>query len=178
MLTSLLHALWLYRTRVITRSHVYSLSSGWSDNGIEMRPFAALSILPRLHQCVVVWWEYIGCRVTIQWPGPVLRAKCSLTGGGLSCRLAWRTVCLDHSALRWAERGDVLGHKLKRQSLKAGCLGFVRSLTFSFTADRLDPTSLTGPLNVCSNTIPAQSNVFTKAWTTWEVGSMSKILIV
>lgn len=31
---------------------------------------------------------------------PGIRVKSSLTGGGLSCRLAWRTVCLDQST--WA----------------------------------------------------------------------------
>lgn len=124
--------------------------------------------VPTLHQCDVFWWEYIGLRVqgsaTMAWPS--IRAKSSLTGGGLRRRLAWRTVCLDQSEFRWAaaatqraEQGGKLRHKLKRQNFKAGCLGFVRSLTFSFTV-RIYSTSLTcpsetGPVNVCSSPIQA-----------------------
>lgn len=114
-----------------------------------------------VHQCDLSEWQYIGCRVqgstTMAWPN--IRAKSSLTGGGLGWRLAWRTVCVDQGEFGWAtaapqtaEQGSMLGHKLKRQSLKAGRLGFAHSHAFSFTAAlclQICSTSPTCPVSEC-----------------------------
>lgn len=175
----------------------YLLPLQWVTVGLSWNSDEAIycTKVSPLHQCDVFWWEYISCReqgsATVAWPN--VRAKSGVTGGGLSCRLAWRTVCLDQSefgrataATQRAEQGGMLRHKLKRQSLKAGCSGFFHSLTLSFTAElcmQLNSTTLTcpsgaGPVSVCPTAIQAWSNLLTKVWTTWEVSSMSKMLIV
>lgn len=80
--------------------------AGWVTVGLGWNLDEALycTNFSPVHQCDVLQWEYIGCRVqgsaTIAWPNT--GAKSSLTGGGLSCRLAWRTVCLDQSEFCWA----------------------------------------------------------------------------
>lgn len=85
-----------------------SISSlvGWVQVGLGWNSDEAIcrtNVSP-VHQCDVLWWEYIGCRVQGHptMARPNIRAKSSLTGGGLSCRLAWRTVCLDQSEFCWA----------------------------------------------------------------------------
>jgi len=111
------------------------------------------------------------CRAALRRPGPAIRAKCSLTDGGLSCRLARWTVCLDHSEFSWgaaatqrAGEGGMLGHKLKRQRSKAGFLGFVQALTFSSTAEKFHLTDLSS--SECLLSFRHSPIYLQKAWTT------------
>lgn len=98
-----------------------------------------------VHQSDAFRWEYRGHRVqgsaTMAWPNT--GAKSGLTGGGLSCRLAWRTVCLDHSEFGWAaaalqswlnrggrERERRAGTQIEEAEPESWpvCLGFTSSL--------------------------------------------------
>lgn len=51
----------------------------------------------------------------------------------------------------------MLAHKLKRQSLKAGCLGFVHSLSLALDSNQLPRLvpSVPGAVTVCSTTSQA-----------------------
>lgn len=86
-------------------------------------------------------WQYIGCSVqgSTTMARSNIRAKSSLTSGGLSCRLAWQTVSVNQKefwrAAAALQTGMHAGNTNWRgRARKLGVLRFVRSLASSFTA--------------------------------------------
>lgn len=101
----------------------------------------------------------IGCRVqgstTMAWPNT--GAKSCLTGRGLSCRLAWQTVCKDQAKFGWfhcssADRatGKHAGTNIEEAELESWVLRVYPLVYFQLStsavfADKFHFTDLSGP---------------------------------
>lgn len=169
MLTLLSHAVWVTRPLMFSWSLIYSLFRELSDHWSQAKEQRWGHLL---HHCLssqsvpcilirIHWLQWVQGGSTAARPS--IRVKSSLTGGGLSCRLAWRTVCLDQSTSagplklhRGLKREACWGPKREDKPPKFGCFGLLLSHTESFYYDvNADILHLTAPVHVCTAVIQA-----------------------